>query len=290
MTVPMVHWSAKNSPSRPTLIKVDVDDTLCADITKIDEAIELAKLNGSDLSDVAVCYVMTAGLVSPGLAAAAVRWRSLGVKVVLDMSHAHGATYNGYAPYTWADAATWSFYATKVLTSGEGGIAWFSDPQHAEDAKIVANQGKKRGTGKFMVEGRGYRLSEFAAAVMAYEVTMARTVYQKRQSVAKSYEGFGIPGLHQFVPQLQTSFYKYVVPVSATKFAPDSADAVEEAFASLGVRCTGRVHGFSENGGRPWSMPRAKFWAQNHVCLPVGRLMHPMMLETIEEAWKQIRK
>lgn len=290
MTVPMVKWSTDASLKKVRLEVVDVDDYMCASIPEIDKMLDVYASSGVDMSKVAVCYVLTAGLVNPEIVSAVGRWRRLRAKVVFDMSHAHGATLNGYGLYNIADAAAWSFYATKVLTCGEGGIAWFDDPNAFANAKLIANQGKERGSPKFSRQGKPYRLSEFAAAVMSYEVEMARHIYECRRAVANVYDSFGMQGMHSRVPGLDTTFYKYVLPVSETKYGQDSADDVEAAFKSLGVFCTGRVHGFTENRGAPWDRSKSRFWARNHVCLPVGRNMHPAMLETVEKAWNRLRK
>jgi len=39
-----------------------------------------------------------------------------------DCAHAHGASWNGQRPGSWGDAGVWSFYATKTISTGEGGM------------------------------------------------------------------------------------------------------------------------------------------------------------------------
>lgn len=293
MTVPMVKWAIKRrlSGRGPTndqveVEEIDVDSTHCMDLELAKEA-ALKALNAG--KNVGICYVATGGLCSENLHEWIKEMRQLGAKVVVDMSHAHGVLLGGYPLYTHANAASWSFYATKVLTSGEGGAAWFASLTQAELARTLANQGKKRGTGTFLMEGLNARMSEFTAAALLQEMTSSADVYDARRSIAAAYDNAGIPGVHLNVKGLRTTFYKYVVPVGATRFGRDSADVVEKAFSEQGVRCAGRVHGFADNGGKPWKGENARKLAKNHVCLPVGRLMSQADVEAVIAAWQNVK-
>ena len=48
--------------------------------------------------------------------------RAEGIFLIEDCAHAHGASWNGRRPGTWGDAGVWSFYATKTVSTGEGGM------------------------------------------------------------------------------------------------------------------------------------------------------------------------
>ena len=45
-----------------------------------------------------------------------------GVFLLEDCAHAHGAQWHGRRPGTWGDAGVYSFYATKTVSTGEGGV------------------------------------------------------------------------------------------------------------------------------------------------------------------------
>ena len=47
--------------------------------------------------------------------------RAEGIFLIEDCAHAHGAAWDGRRPGTWGDAGAWSFYATKTVSTGEGG-------------------------------------------------------------------------------------------------------------------------------------------------------------------------
>src|SRR4051795_5618520 len=47
--------------------------------------------------------------------------RAEGIFLIEDCAHAHGAAWHGRRPGSWGDAGVWSFYATKTVSTGEGG-------------------------------------------------------------------------------------------------------------------------------------------------------------------------
>jgi len=285
MTVPMVSDAPRIIGSN--VVKLDVDDHLCMNLELLDK--RLSEMSAAELHHVGVCYVLTGGLCHPRAKDLLTHWQQRGVKIVLDMSHAHGVPVDGYALYPFADAAVWSFYATKVLTSGEGGIVWFKNKADSDAAKVIANAGKQRGAGVFgLSPSRNLRLSEIAAAMMYVEIANSPVLYKERRDVAQVYDDTGLPGMHKQIPGLRTTFYKYAVPVHQTRYGKHSADQVEAALRSKGVFCTGRVHGIETNGSRNWSQPRSQFWARNHVCLPIGRGVTLADAEYVVRMWNQV--
>lgn len=70
----------------------------------------------------AVVVVHIGGYLSPGLPEIVDFCDISGVKLVEDASHAHGARLGGLAAGTFGEVAAFSMFATKVVTTGEGGI------------------------------------------------------------------------------------------------------------------------------------------------------------------------
>src|SRR2546422_1504292 len=68
--------------------------------------------------------------------------RSKGIVLLEDCAHAHGASWNGTKPGTWGNAGVYSFYATKSVTTGEGGMLVSKDAGLIEFAKAYRNYGK----------------------------------------------------------------------------------------------------------------------------------------------------
>src|SRR5919205_2121497 len=68
--------------------------------------------------------------------------RAEGIFLIEDCAHAHGASWNGRKPGSYGDAGVYSFYATKTVSTGEGGMLVSRDPQLAEFARGFRNYGK----------------------------------------------------------------------------------------------------------------------------------------------------
>ena len=54
--------------------------------------------------------------------------RDHGIFLLEDCAHAHGAGWDGRRPGTFGDAGVYSFYATKTVSTGEGGVLVTADP------------------------------------------------------------------------------------------------------------------------------------------------------------------
>jgi dTDP-4-amino-4,6-dideoxygalactose transaminase len=65
--------------------------------------------------------------------------------VIEDCAHAHLSRYKGKYVGNWGDVGTYSFQASKVLTSGEGGAIVCNDDKLAEAIYSVADAGRQAG-------------------------------------------------------------------------------------------------------------------------------------------------
>ena len=81
-----------------------------------------------------------------------------------DASQAHLASIDGVQAGTFGDAAVFSFYATKNMTTGEGGMISFKSEEHARIARMVRNQGMEK---KYQNEivGFNFRMTDIQAAI-----------------------------------------------------------------------------------------------------------------------------
>src|ERR671928_1952097 len=82
--------------------------------------------------------------------------RAEGIFLIEDCAHAHGADWHGRRPGSWGDAGVWSFYATKTVSTGEGGMLVGRDAALLEYARAFRNYGKPTHD----VHGLNLRLSE----------------------------------------------------------------------------------------------------------------------------------
>lgn len=109
-----------------------------------------------------------------------------GIPVIYDAAHAFGVRRDGVSAATFGDASMFSFHATKVFNTIEGGAVCFSDPA----LKEKLNQWKNFGiTGLESVEyvGGNAKMNEFAAAMGLCNLRHLDGEIAKRRVVAERY-------------------------------------------------------------------------------------------------------
>ena len=87
-----------------------------------------------------------------------------GLALVEDAAQAHGATYAGKPAGSFADVACWSLYASKNITTGEGGLVTTDDDQVDESLRMIRTHGEKAKYASLIL-GNNYRMSEMQAAI-----------------------------------------------------------------------------------------------------------------------------
>ena len=171
-----------------------------------------------------------------------------GIVLLEDCAHAHGASWNGKKPGTWGDAGVYSFYATKSISTGEGGMLVSKDDGLLEFAKKFRNYGKF----EHDVEGMNYRMSEFTAALGAVQVDRLDEITAWKTEIARKHLDSKYPKRIKFPDGMVSGYYKYIV------FEP-----IEKS--------TGKVydklcHTIMKHEG---IFPNAEWAAQNHWCVPL---------------------
>ncbi|WP_247004840.1 DegT/DnrJ/EryC1/StrS family aminotransferase [Halosolutus gelatinilyticus] len=111
--------------------------------------------------------------------------------VVEDACQAHGATVRGDRVGTFGDAACFSFYPTKNMTTGEGGMVTTDRDDVADRVARYVNHGRgETGTGGYdHVElGHNYRLTSFGAAIGRVQLQRLPSLNRARRETASAYD------------------------------------------------------------------------------------------------------
>jgi perosamine synthetase len=174
--------------------------------------------------------------------------RDEGIFLIEDCAHAHGADWNGRKPGSWGDAGVYSLYATKTISTGEGGVLVSRHEDVLDFARSFRNYGKP----DFRIRGLNYRMSEFTAALGLVQVERLTEIVRWKNDVARADLDPRYPARLELPPGMTSGLYKYIV------FEP-----IEHS--------TGRVyeqpcHRLMGNGER---LPNTDWVAQNHWCVPL---------------------
>jgi perosamine synthetase len=161
-----------------------------------------------NLDPVAVEAVLRAGGVRAvlvvhlyGLPADMVAFRALadryGVLLVEDCAQAHGAAIDGRKVGTFGDAAIFSFYPTKNMTTGEGGMVVTANPAVARRARLLVDP---RGDAEYAYEviGFNFRMPEVAGAIGTVQLAgLGARNEQRRANAGRLSAGLrDLPWLH----------------------------------------------------------------------------------------------
>jgi len=109
---------------------------------------------------------------------------SKSVRVIEDAAESLGATYKGTQTGKLSDAGCFSLYATKVVTSGEGGAVSTDDDELADLLRLVRNHGQVHGYDSRHL-GFNYRLPEMSAALASIQMDRLGGFLRARAKNAK---------------------------------------------------------------------------------------------------------
>ena len=202
--------------AKPVIVDVEAD-TLCIDPARVENAITPKTR--------AVIPVHLGGHAADMDAVTAIAGKH-GLKVIADAAHGFPGGYKGRPIGSLGDISALSFYATKTITTGEGGMLLTDDDAVEERARIMSLHGMSRdawkryaGAGSWRYDvvapGFKYNLTDIAAALGITQLAKADRMLARRSEVARRYtEVFGkCPELQTPTsrPDVQHSWHLYVL-------------------------------------------------------------------------------
>ena len=109
------------------------------------------------------------------------------LKVIYDAAHAFGVTYKGVGVGNFGDASMFSFHATKVFNTIEGGGVAFRDPAYRMKLHELKNFGIHGGEDSSSIGGNA-KLDEFRAAMGICNLRHVDECIEKRRKIAERYD------------------------------------------------------------------------------------------------------
>lgn len=179
------------------------------------------------------------------------------IKLVEDCAHVHGGWWNGKTGGHYGIAGAYSFYATKTMPLGDGGMVV------SKDEELLKWIEKYRNYGKEVIDGHVYyripngfnmRINEFTAALGIIQTRRLPMILDWKRKLAKKYDQ--IFENHLVLPEgMESGYYKYIVFDTPLK------------------QETGQVFGPGDLGHRiagvDADVPNSEWIVEHHKCAPI---------------------
>ena len=193
--------------NKPVFVDINAD-TLNMDTDDL-----ISKLEGVG----AILWVHMAGLISPDFFKVKKICDKKGIRIIEDCAHAHGATINGKLAGSLGDVGCFSFYPTKIMATGEGGMITTNNADIAAKADIYRNHGTTRNPQKVLgldygvtchYPSQNYRMTEIAGILGLYQLEHLQSFVESRNHIADLYRKYlkDIPGI-KLLPKYEGHSY-----------------------------------------------------------------------------------
>jgi perosamine synthetase len=220
--------------------------------------------------------------------------RKHGLRVIEDAAHALSARYKGKMVGAFGDMTCFSFYATKNITTGEGGLTTTEDDAWAERMRVMRLHGISKDAWKrytaegswryeILAPGFKYNLTDMQAAMGLSQLAKCQTMWARRTSLAQRYsealggvDTFEIPSARSDV---QHAWHLYVIRVRPGELRIHR-DRVIEELKARGIGTSVHfiplhLHPYYRDrwGYRPGDFPVAEDYFERCISLPLYSAM-----------------
>lgn len=177
--------------------------------------------------------------------------------LVEDCAHVHGGSWNGKTGGAWGFAGSYSFYATKTMPLGEGGIVCSNDERFLEWLGYYRNYGKKVESGKVnykIMNGFNFRMNEVTAALGLVQIERLPIILDWKKRLASKYDRI-FENRVKFPKGMISGYYKYIV------FDYDLKSETGKVFAQTDFG--------PEIEQIEYDLPNSRWIADHHKCPPI---------------------
>jgi perosamine synthetase len=233
------------------------------------------------------------------------------LKVVEDAAHALPATYRGKKVGTVGDITCFSFYATKPITTGEGGMITTENEEYSERIGIMSLHGISKDAWKrytsegswyyeILYPGYKYNLTDIAAAIGLEQLKKCDRFWEARKKIAKIYDY-----AFEDVPEIRTpvwsdsvkhAWHLYVIQLRFERLRIGRSEFIQ-ALKKEGVGASVHfiplhLHPFYRDtfGYKPHDFPAASAAFERIISLPIYPRMTEGNVESVIAAVKKIAR
>lgn len=179
------------------------------------------------------------------------------IELIEDCAHVHGGWWNGKTGGHYGIAGAYSFYATKTMPLGDGGMVVSKSPELLEWIEKYRNYGKEVVDGHVyykLQNGFNLRINEFTAALGIVQLERLPKILEWKRALAKKYDEI-FENHVKFPEGMESGYYKYIVFDTPLK------------------QQTGQVFGKGDLGPEiakiSANVPNSYWVAEHHKCAPI---------------------
>ena len=232
-----------------------------------------------------VILVHMAGMIAPDVVEFRRYCDERRIFLIEDAAHAPGARRSGRAAGSFGHAGCFSFYPSKVITAGEGGMLTTDSDQVAAIARSLQHRGRdmQSSVEQYIRPGRNVRMTELTALLGRAQLSHLDEFLRHRQRVAAIYqrELNGNKRARLIVPdEIEASSY-WKIPVLLDSYVNRAAVTGKMSEAGISVDWTYQPSLHLQPvfrdlyGAKEGQLPRTEDLLSRHICLPC----HPRMSE-----------
>jgi len=282
------------------------EDTLLIDVSKIEE-----KINKKTKAIIPVHYAGQSCDMDKIIRIA----QDFNLKVIEDAAHSLPTKYKDRMIGTVGDITCFSFYATKTITTGEGGMACTENDEFAERMKIMSLHGISKDAWKrysaegswyyeIIEAGYKYNMTDIAAALGLAQLKKSDEFYRKRAEIASKYTQAFKDVLEIETPIVREygthAWHLYVIQLNLEMLKISRAQFIEK-MKDNGIGCSVHfiplhLHPFYRKtfGYKPEDLPVATYVYEKIVSLPIYPKMSDedvnYVIETVIKIIKKNKK
>lgn len=199
------------------------------------------------------------------------------IHLIEDAAQAHGSELNGIKAGALGVAAGFSFFSTKVMTTGEGGMVTTNDAVMAAKMKSLREFGKAKQdvyVNHYIAMGYNWRLPEVASLMGIRQLASLKEFVMRRQALAKIYddEFLNHPDIRIVEPPNKKghNYFKYIIILKN-----HNRTAVHKALEADDIQPSGYVYELALHNqpvfpdANELSLPKTELVCAQHLCLPI---------------------
>jgi perosamine synthetase len=220
------------------------------------------------------------------------------LQVIEDAAEAHGAEYRGRRAGSFGQFSTFSFYANKLITTGEGGMLLVDDDDLAEHARRLRNLGFQPGRRFLHAElGFNYRLTNLQAALGMPQVERMAEIVDRKRRMGQMYTDrlSDVAGLELQVQRSWARSVYWMFGLVVREETGLDAECLADRLKSAGVETRPFFLGMHEQPvlkQRGWfvgeSYPVAERIARQGLYLPSGLAIQESQIDEICRAVREV--